>query len=174
LASPNIAIFTQYFLVADWSFFYSLVDVPECIASPFEILAEPLVGTEEPMYTRAYRVDDEGRDTLLNIARQHGQCSSCSSSMVSERYALVVRGFRAEVNGIVTNISSTEDGLPVQIQLLNASRSNDATVICGIEKAQVAPAPSPTAGGSMGSSASGMRVVSALVVLILFPMVLLL
>ena len=154
---------------------YSLLDVPECIASPFEILGDPPDGAENPMFTRAYRVDDEGRDLLVGIVQAHGDCSSCTGSMVSERYALVVRGFRAEVNGVVTNLSSTVDGvmIPVQIQLTNASRSNDATVICGVEqpKTTTAPAPSPTTGDNMGSSALGMSVAGVFVTLFLAPLV---
>jgi hypothetical protein len=148
----------------------SLVDIEECTGSSFEILGAPSAGEENPMYTRAFRVDDEGRDVLIEIARQHGKCGTCSSSMVSERYALVVRGFRAEVHGTVTNLSSTVDGVmvPATIQLSNASRSNDATVICGVE--QVAPAPAPSA----GSAASDLIFRSAFELLILAPLFLIL
>lgn len=154
------------------------MDVSECIGSPFEILGDPPEGEDSPMYSRAFRVDDEGRATLIEIAQQHGKCGTCSGSMVSERYALVVRGFRAEVNGIVTNLSSTVDGVlvPATISLLNASRSNGASVICGVEQVQSTPAPasSPTASKASGSATPFKNFLRALGVLMFAPVVLIL
>jgi hypothetical protein len=104
---------------------------------------------------------------LLELAQQHGQCGTCSGSMVSERYAVVVRGFRAQVYGTVTNASAVSAAgvleAPATIHVWNASRSNDATVICGVEQVPpVTPVASPTAGGNMGSAARGRAYWSAM------------
>jgi hypothetical protein len=155
--------------------FSSIVEVPACLESPFEILTDPPGG--EMNYTRAFRLDDAGHDTLVEILLENGNCTSCTGAAVNASYPAVVRGIRAEIKGIVTNVSSV-DGEPATIRLLTASRSNDATVICGVEQQDAVPtptvgkvappAPSPTKGYS---AAPGKLYVGALATLILAPLV---
>jgi hypothetical protein len=169
----------------------SILDVPACLASDLEILTEPPAG--ELNYTRAFRLDDEGHDALVEVLQLNGNCTSCSGSLANESFPVVVRGFRAEIRGVVTNTSyTTTEGevLPATVRLLSVARSNDATTICGVAVEQVAPpapsptagnkAPSPTAGNKAPSPTSGgystapvWKYLGALVTAILAPVVLL-
>ena len=124
----------------------SLVDVEECFTSPFELLADPTNdGDDAMLYTRAYRVDNDGRTMLIELARSHGSCGTCSGSSESESTPIVQQGFRAEIYGIVVALSSTGSGsdngqIPVQVQITDAKRSSNQATICGV----TAPAPAPT------------------------------
>jgi hypothetical protein len=46
---------------------HCLVDVPECITSPFEVLVDP--HNDEPMYTRGWRLDDDTRAVVLELGQ---------------------------------------------------------------------------------------------------------
>jgi hypothetical protein len=166
----------------------SLVDIDECTSSPFEILGDPSGDGEndDVLYTRAYRVDDSGRSTLIDLARQHGKpsgCGTCTGSSESENTELLKRGFRAEVYGTVTALASTSDDVlvPVQIQLTSASRSNGKATICGAANGRLtsAPLPSPTgsdtneSGVESRSRSTGIKVVSAVSVIAVVVLVLL-
>lgn len=91
------------------------------------------------MYTRAYRVDDNGRSMLIALARSHGSCGTCSGDSESDSTPILRKGFRAEITGTVVALSS--DGVPVQVQITDAKRSNDQGTVCGLTRVTPAPAP---------------------------------
>jgi hypothetical protein len=108
------------------------VDVEECYSSSFEILGDPPEESKDAMYSRACRIDDAGRDVLIDLARQHGDpdlCNSCTGTGETVTNLLLHRGFRAEVYGTVSALASED--VPVQIQLMSASMSNGKAAVCG-------------------------------------------
>jgi hypothetical protein len=113
------------------------------------LLADPVIGngtvsdnSDATLYTRAYRVDDAGRSMLIELARSHGSCGTCTGSSESDSTPIVKEGFRAEIYGTVVALSSASDGLiPVQVQVTDAKRSNNQATVCGM--ARVTPAPAP-------------------------------
>jgi hypothetical protein len=122
----------------------SLVDVEECYSSPFEILGDPITSNttsndrgDTELHTRAFRVDNSGRTILIEMARSNGDCGTCSGSSVSDSSPLISAGFRAEIRGTVSALSSNDGNgyVPVQIQITNASRSNNQATICGVTRA---------------------------------------
>ena len=158
----------------------SLVDVEECFTSPFELLADPITsnGTTNSddgatLFTRAYRVDNDGRSLLIELARSHGSCGTCTGSSESDSTPIVNEGFRAEIVGIVAELSSgSGDGLvPVQVEVTDAKRSNNQATICGTTRATRAPAPTDVdndkENGSINQSSNdtGVTALSVIVVL---------
>lgn len=157
-----------------FNFYFSLVDVEACFTSPFELLADPVIGNGTAsdgegtiLYTRAYRVDDAGRSMLIELARSHGSCGTCTGSSESESTPIVKEGFRAEIYGTVVALRSDSNGLvPVQVQVTDAKRSNNQATVCGLTR--VTPAPAPTDGNSDSNKQSndtGIVVLSVIVVL---------
>lgn len=118
----------------------------ECTNSPFELLGDPIISngttsgdSDSTIYTRAYRVDDNGRSMLIALARSHGSCGTCSGDSESDSTPILRKGFRAEITGTVVALSS--DGVPVQVQISDAKRSNDQGTVCGLTRVTPAPAP---------------------------------
>lgn len=54
---------------------HCLVDVGPCIGSEFEILTPPLAGSST--YRRSWRVTEDTKSTLVDLAREIGSCSTC-------------------------------------------------------------------------------------------------
>ena len=132
----NHSLYIQAYL-----FFVSLVDVKSCYESPFLILAEPVQGSS--MYTVAFQVDDNGREILIALARASGlsgnypACSTCT--YVGDDGLL--QGFRAEVYGRVTDVSS----IPPILTVTSASVSNGRTAsdICVLQQSSDPPSKAP-------------------------------
>ena len=173
------------------------MDVEECYTSPFELLADPIVSSRRTndnndddanLYKRAYRVDDTGRSMLIDLARSHGSCGTCTGNSESESTPIVREGFRAEIYGTVIALSSDSDDsgggsddsrVPVLVQVTDAKRSNNQATICGVTKATTAPAPTKATpapapqndssdkeiASNQPSNDTGITVLSAIVVL---------
>jgi hypothetical protein len=124
------------------------------------------------LYTRAFRVDDNGRSMLIELARSHGSCGTCTGSSESDSTPIVKQGFRAEIYGTVVALSSDSGNsgsgsdnsgngsnnsgsgsnnsgsgsdtnrVPVLVQVTDAKRSNDQAIVCGVTK--VTPGVAPT------------------------------
>lgn len=99
------------------------MDVDECRASNYEILAEPADG--QSMFTRAFKVDDSGKADLIALARSVGRCGTCTGEN-----GTLKKGFRAEVNGVVTALADGET--PATLRVTSAAYSNDKSTICGV------------------------------------------
>jgi hypothetical protein len=56
---------------------HCMIDVPDCIASPFEILTKPTDGGK--VHTRAYRLDDMTKTALVDLAKTVGICRDCAA-----------------------------------------------------------------------------------------------
>ena len=129
--------------------FISLVDVDECRESDYEMLADPADG--QSMFTRAFRVDDNGKADLVAEARSVGDTSRCGTC--TGENGMLARGFRAEVNGVVTALADGET--PATLQVTSAVNSNDKATICGAD-APVRPAPIDSPNGN-DSNVSAVR-----------------
>jgi hypothetical protein len=159
--------------------FDSLVDVEACYTSPFELLGDPITSNGTAiannddiiLYTRAYRVDDNGRNMLIELARSHGSCGTCSGSSQSESTPIIAQGFRAEISGTVAALSSgSDDGyVPVLVEVTDAKRSNNQATVCGMTIVTSAPAPTTApsieSDTSQQSNNAGITALSAIVVL---------
>jgi len=113
----------------------SLVDVGVCRDSDFTILAEP--AAEGEMYTVAYKVDNSGKETLIQLARDAGDCSTCTGG------GTLKMGFRAEVTGIITDARS-----PPTLQVIAALPSNGREAqacLVPTESPSMAPSKGPVA-----------------------------
>jgi len=98
---------------------HCLVDVSFCRESEFEILL-PLSDDElrtttnnGDLYKRGWRVDDEGRQELVNLARSIGEFPSCSTCTGE---GSLKRGFHAGVVGHVLNVNGSQ-GSPILISV---------------------------------------------------------
>jgi hypothetical protein len=111
---------------------HSLVDVQVCRESPYELLGDPVYSGQ--LYSRAFRVEDSGKSTLISLARSVGaqnpsggssSCQTCTNAT-----ATLATGFRAQVRGTVTAGANGE--IPPIISLTEATHSNGltASVIC--------------------------------------------
>jgi len=71
---------------------HCLVDVEQCFKSGFEVLADPEISGETD-YCRAWQLDGNGNDMVIQLAREIGSCSTCNSS------GTLKEGFRATILG---------------------------------------------------------------------------
>jgi hypothetical protein len=102
---------------------HCLVDVGVCRAGPFYILGDPMMKDNGDLYTVDYVLDDAGRLTLIDLARAEGKCSTCMGD------GALVRGYRAEVIGVVTALATAETPA-IQLTLTSARTSNGLTDVC--------------------------------------------
>jgi hypothetical protein len=99
----------------------SILDVPSCNASNFEILMEPSNGSKT--YIRAFQFDDEhGKQDLMVVVRRVGVCDSCDPG------GTVVKGFRAEIRGTV--VTARDGDTPALVELQDVQPSNNKTDMC--------------------------------------------
>jgi hypothetical protein len=116
---------------------------------------EPANGSD--MYTRGFQFDDDGKAKLIALARSAGfGCQTCTGE------GMVEKGFRAEVNGVITALAEGET--PATLNLTSAVSSNGKTTFCGSEAQISAPSPTPIVCGRTSSDDdnTAIKVVSAL------------
>jgi hypothetical protein len=77
---------------------HCLIDVDECITSPFEILAAP--GSNGTLHTRAYRLDANTKDKVVAVAKKAGVCGDCDGS------GTIRSGLRVVVQGKVVKLAA--------------------------------------------------------------------
>lgn len=92
---------------------HCLVDVSSCLNTPFEVLSEPTEGSS--MYGRGWRVTEETKPVLVDLARQVGTCSTCTGE------GSQVRGFRAAM--VATVVASANGDTPPLIEVTTAVSS---------------------------------------------------
>jgi hypothetical protein len=118
---------------------HCLVDVPRCYDSGFEILGPRNTSTG---YCRAFALDANGNALALTLARNTGDCSTCTKSTGGQKV-----GFRATVKGTYDDAATT---LPYA---LTVDSVEDASVGCdGVEYTPINPC--ATASGSNPLSAT--------------------
>lgn len=62
--------------------------------SNFEILAEPLNDGSENghLFSRAYRLDNNGRDKVVEYGKMVGQCGECSDGTIRNGLRVTMKG----------------------------------------------------------------------------------
>jgi hypothetical protein len=78
---------------------HCLVDVGQCTESPYEILSDPL--PDETLYARGWRLDDDTKNRIIDLARSVGSCSTCDNQQG------LIQGFRAALNATVLDLGSS-------------------------------------------------------------------
>jgi hypothetical protein len=78
---------------------HCLVDPPQCTSSPYEILSEPFPG--ETLYARGWRLDEDTKKRVIDLARSVGSCSTCDNQEG------LIEGFRAALNATVLDLGSS-------------------------------------------------------------------
>ena len=72
---------------------HCLVDVGICLNSAFEVLISSTEGSTQ--YSRGYRLDDDSKSDIIDLARSVGSCSTCvngyDSSMLSKGFKAVMK-----------------------------------------------------------------------------------
>lgn len=141
---------------------HCLADVDFCYESGFEVLLDPEEG--ETTYTRGWRVDDAGRDLLLDLARETGRCSTCKSG------GTLRKGFRAAMNATVLTLGSDET--PPLIQVQTATPATPDVAVCGDppQGERLLNTERPTSGTSteLSSSKAGILVSAGLGIVAMF------
>jgi len=103
--------------------YYSLIDVSVCVTSNYNILKEP--NNPGGLYTRAFQIDDSGgKQQLIDLAADvssNSGCSACSGN------GDLRRGFRAEVQGVVTALADGE--IPPTLQVVQVQHSNGLATV---------------------------------------------
>jgi hypothetical protein len=111
------------------------LDVGSCRQSTYTVLLEPTGGST--LFRVGYEVDTAGRDLLINIGRAIGRCGTCKNNVDG-----LQRGFRAEIRGIILELSP-QNG-PHKLQVLSAQSSHNLTSICPTAPPPTAPALPPS------------------------------
>ena len=104
---------------------HCLIDVPQCIASPYEVLNLLDDGTS---YGRAWRL--ESNDEIVAHAHEFGSCSGCQQNTKGDGF--IEKGFRATLNATVTEIGS--GNMPTKIVVTQVNAYEDFETICGTEE----------------------------------------
>jgi hypothetical protein len=99
---------------------HCLVDVGRCNGSPYEILSDPFPG--ETLYARGWRLDDDTKNRIIDLARSVGSCSTCDN-----RQGLI-EGFRAALNATVLDLGSSS--VPPLISATEIRQSELGNSIC--------------------------------------------
>jgi hypothetical protein len=108
---------------------HCLVDVNVCNRGPYYILGDPRSavgggggGGSGMLYTVDYLLDDDGRLTLIDLARAVGSMSAGCSTCQGNTENGLQRGYRAEVIGVVTALATAD--APIRLMLTSARTSN--------------------------------------------------
>lgn len=104
---------------------HCLVDVSACFNSGYEILA-PVSNGGTP-YTRAFELDSPGNMKVIALARETGDCSTCTGN------GMLKAGFSATVIGTY----DPEEFLPRRINVERLERPNITCADLGVEVANV-------------------------------------
>ena len=94
---------------------HCLIDVPQCAASNYEILMDPLPG--ETLYRRALTLDDASKEQVRMMAQAIGRCDTCGGGRRLQDSGRVERGFRANVTAEVTALADASTGAPPMVVL---------------------------------------------------------
>jgi hypothetical protein len=119
---------------------HCLLDVPECINTPFEILLPPSAGGGG-LYSRGYRLDDDTKAEVVALGKQEGVCGDCDSTGTIEKgFTVVVQG--QVVQEAVSDVPPTITG--------TVTLSNPNSPVCALQAAT----PSMTPGTAPPTSAA--------------------
>eukprot|EP00540_Astrosyne_radiata_P003647 CAMPEP_0116866424 /NCGR_PEP_ID=MMETSP0418-20121206/26013_1 /TAXON_ID=1158023 /ORGANISM="Astrosyne radiata, Strain 13vi08-1A" /LENGTH=482 /DNA_ID=CAMNT_0004502041 /DNA_START=88 /DNA_END=1536 /DNA_ORIENTATION=- len=113
---------------------HCLVDVGRCVNSGYELLTLPIVNGD---YTRAFSIDNNGKDMLLTEARRVGSCSTCTG----EGNQFV--GFEATFVGTIDPMSSSNPP-KLLVTGVHPSQTCESLGLTEFSLQDPAPTPMPT------------------------------
>jgi hypothetical protein len=99
---------------------HCLVDVGECVSSPYEILLDPFPG--EKLYARGWRLDSATKDLIVGLARSVGSCRTCGDE------GMLGQGFRAALNATVLDLGSSS--VPPLISATEIQHTEMGNLVC--------------------------------------------
>jgi len=106
---------------------HCLVDVSVCINSGFVLLQDP--ETEDELYKPAWALTRAGTQTVVDLARSIGDCSTCAGN------GKLRRGLRLGVEGTVRNAEAN----PPVIDMTNVQVVDADAVFCQQQVVETAP-----------------------------------
>jgi hypothetical protein len=129
---------------------HCLIEVEECIGTPYEVLFPPVDGggAGNATYSRGYRLDDAAKADVVALARRVGVCGSCEGGGTVERgLTVVVRGqVTAEAFGDVPpTISGTVALSDPDSPVCEAQAGGGSSPPAGTATPRPAEAPAPAA-----------------------------
>lgn len=110
---------------------HCLVDVTQCLASPFEVLFELPEPEGNIRFSRGWRLDDQSKEEILTLARAVGRiaaspgCTTCTE----DNGGSLDNGFHAGMVATVVSLSSGND--PAVISISRAEHSSQEALFCG-------------------------------------------
>lgn len=107
---------------------HCLVDVGSCINSPFEVLIDPVEGSN--MYSRGFRMTEDSKAKMIDFAQQIGSCSTCVNGNSSD---MLRRGFRAVMKATILNLNLASEAPPMIEVLDMADSSSMLSDFCKIQ-----------------------------------------
>lgn len=110
---------------------HCLIDVSDCVASPFEILL-PNLDDEGDDFIRAWRLDEDTKAEVVALAKAEGICTDCDGNGTIER------GFHVRFTGRVVDVGTTDTPPTITGVTAVAATSPDEL---GCEGGSARPAP---------------------------------
>lgn len=110
---------------------HCLVDVAQCLASPFEVLHELPAPTSNIRYSRGFRLDDPSKEEILTLARAVGRISASPgcTTCTEDQGGSLDNGFHAGMVAKVVSVSSGDN--PAVINVNRAEHSSPENRFCG-------------------------------------------
>jgi hypothetical protein len=98
---------------------HCLIDVPQCIASPFEILlpssnTSSSMMNDEAAFVRGWRLDDDTKARAVTVAKAWGICDDCNATT-----GTIERGLHVGITGEIVNLGDAA-GVPPTIRAVDA------------------------------------------------------
>jgi len=93
---------------------HCLIDLPICYNSDYEVLTDPT--TEGGLYSRGYRLTPISKQSVVELARSAGSCSTCTNGYDSSK---LEDGFRAVLNATILELATDGGAGPPLIMVNN-------------------------------------------------------
>lgn len=110
---------------------HCLIDVPQCIATPFEIL---LPNEEGDDFVRGWRLDDATKDAVVALAKAEGQCTDCEN-----KDGAITKGFHVSLMARIVDLGTADTPPTIALVENTLSVSTPETLQCDGGSARPAP-----------------------------------
>jgi DOMON domain len=120
---------------------HCLLDVPECIASAFEILIPPLPTTPD-LYQRGWRLDDASKALVVALAQSVGICENCTDMGMG---GTVERGLYVSLTATMQDGGSADSPPIITATDITVGNATDVPKCAFITRPPPAPTGVPTA-----------------------------
>jgi DOMON domain len=110
-----------------------MLDVADCLASPFELVVKPQNG--ETMFQRGWRLDDDAKEMAVSLAKQVGKCDVCSGSQVDNFYL--------SMTAILQDLGTADRPPLISVKDMDIVAGDPVQTCSVITNPPPAPAPAP-------------------------------